>query len=71
MREPYGPLEITIDETNVIKGWHEALKLMNKGMKATFYMPSTLAYGSQQRSEIIKPNSILVFDMEIVDVLDK
>jgi FKBP-type peptidyl-prolyl cis-trans isomerase FkpA len=68
MREPYSPYDVTIDQTGVIKGWHEALKLMNKGAKATFYIPSTLAYGPQQRSEVIKANSILVFEMEVVDV---
>jgi len=67
-REPYEPYPVTIDQTSVIKGWHEALKLMNKGSKATFYIPSPLAYGSQQRSEVILPNTILVFDLEVVDV---
>lgn len=68
MREPYSPYDVTIDQTSVIKGWHEALKLMNKGSKATFYIPSTLAYGPQQRSEVIKPNSILVFELEVVEL---
>jgi len=67
-REPYTPYDVTIDQTGVIKGWHEALKLMNKGSKATIYVPSSLAYGPQQRSEIIKPNSVLVFDLEVVDL---
>ncbi len=67
-REPYEPYGVTIDQSSVMKGWHEALKLLNKGSKATVYIPSTLAYGPQQRSEIIKPNTILVFDMEIVDL---
>ncbi len=67
-REPYAPYDVIIDKTSVIKGWHEALKLINKGTKATFYIPSTLAYGPRQRSEIIKENSILVFDMELVDL---
>jgi FKBP-type peptidyl-prolyl cis-trans isomerase len=64
----YEPYEVTIDQANVIKGWHEALKLMNKGSKATFYMPSTLGYGAQQRSAIILPNSILVFELELIDL---
>lgn len=68
MREPYAPYDVVIDQTSVIKGWHEALKLMNKGSKATFYIPSTLGYGFQQRSEVIKANSILVFDMEVVEI---
>ena len=67
-REPYEPYPVTIDETSVIKGWHEALKLMNKGSKATFYIPSPLGYGTQQRSEVIQANTILVFEMEVVDV---
>jgi FKBP-type peptidyl-prolyl cis-trans isomerase len=64
----YAPYDVTIDQSQVIKGWHEALKLMSKGTKATFYIPSPLAYGAQQRGEVILPNTILVFDMEIVDV---
>lgn len=68
MREPYEPIEITIDSTSVIRGWHEALKLMNEGSKATFYIPSSLAYGAQQRSEVIKPNSILIFELEMIDL---
>jgi FKBP-type peptidyl-prolyl cis-trans isomerase FkpA len=64
----YTPYDVTIDQTGVIEGWHEALKHMNKGCKATFYMPSTLAYGPQQRSEVIKENSILVFDLEVTDI---
>jgi FKBP-type peptidyl-prolyl cis-trans isomerase FkpA len=68
MREPYAPYDVVIDQTSVIRGWHEALKLMNAGAKATFYIPSTLAYGPQQRSEVIKANAILVFDMEVVEL---
>ncbi|MBX2971026.1 MAG: FKBP-type peptidyl-prolyl cis-trans isomerase [Cyclobacteriaceae bacterium] len=65
---PYGPYEVTIDQTSVIKGWHEALKYLNAGAQGTFYIPSTLAYGPQQRSEVIKENSILVFDLEVLEV---
>ena len=67
-REPYEPYAVTIDQSQVIKGWHEALKLMNKGAKATVYIPSPLGYGAQQRSEVILPNTILVFEMEVVDL---
>jgi FKBP-type peptidyl-prolyl cis-trans isomerase len=66
----YGPFSVTIDRSNVIQGWHDALKTMNKGAKGTFYIPSTLAYGPQQRSAVIKPNSILVFELEAVDIKD-
>jgi FKBP-type peptidyl-prolyl cis-trans isomerase FkpA len=65
---PYEPYPVTIDQTSVIKGWHESLKLLSKGAQGTFYIPSTLAYGPQRRSEVIKENSILVFDLEMVEI---
>lgn len=68
---PYGPYEVTIDRSQVIMGWHEALKVMNKGAKATIFVPSGMAYGPRQQSEIIKPNEVLIFDLEVVDLKDK
>lgn len=67
-REPYTPFDVVVDRSNVIKGWHDALKVMNKGSKATFYIPSTLGYGPQRASEVIAENSILVFDIEMIDI---
>lgn len=64
----YAPYDVTIDQTSVIRGWHDAFKALKKGSKATVYIPSSLAYGPQRRSEVIKENSILVFDLEILDV---
>lgn len=55
----------------VIKGWTDGMKLLNKGAKARFYIPSPLAYGKQQQGPDIKPNSILMFDIEIADVLNR
>lgn len=67
-RYPYQPFEVTIDQSSVIQGWHLALKQMNKGAKGTFYIPSTLAYGRNRRSEKIKENEILIFDLEVLDI---
>jgi FKBP-type peptidyl-prolyl cis-trans isomerase len=55
----------------VITGWSDGLKLLSKGAKAKFYIPSSLAYGAQGAGQDIKPNSILVFDIEVADVLTK
>ncbi len=55
----------------VIKGWTDGLKMLNKGAKAKFYIPSPLAYGKQKVGEDIAANSILVFDIEVLDVLTK
>ena len=64
------PFELEIGKGRVIKGWDEGLLLLKKAAKATLYIPSTLAYGSQDRSPQIPANSILVFDVEILDVQD-
>lgn len=63
-----GTYTFVVDTQEVIKGWDVAGQLMNKGSKLTVYIPSPLAYGSQKRSEVIVENSILVFDMEMVDI---
>lgn len=67
---PYKPYDVVIDQSQVIAGWHEALKVLNKGAKATVFIPSALGYGPQRRSEIIKENTPLVFDLEVVELKD-
>ncbi|MBT8129869.1 MAG: FKBP-type peptidyl-prolyl cis-trans isomerase [Gammaproteobacteria bacterium] len=52
----------------VIKGWTEALQLMKVGDKWELYIPSDLAYGPAQRSELIQPNSTLVFELELLGI---
>jgi len=42
--------------------------LMNKGCKMTVYIPSSLGYGNQRKSQDIVENSVLAFDMEVVDI---
>jgi len=55
----------------VIKGWTDGLKLLNKGAKAKFYVPSVLGYGKQKVGEMIPESAILVFDIEVSNVLTK
>jgi len=56
----------------VMKGWTDGLSLLSKGAKAKFYIPSGLAYGAQGGAGgNIKPNDILIFDIEVLDVLTK
>jgi len=64
----YDPLQVPVGKGAVIQGWDEALRLMNKGCKMTVYIPSSLAYGDQKRSEDIIENSILAFDMEMIEI---
>ena len=55
--------------TQVIKGWTEALQLMKVGAKYRLFLPSELAYG-ENGPPGIGPNSVLVFDIELVSTKD-
>ncbi len=59
------PVTFKLDE--VIPGWTEGLQLMKEGEKSKFYIPSELAYGVQG-SRSIKPNSTLIFEVELLKV---
>jgi len=65
---PYEPIEFQVGTGRVIPGWDEGLQYLRKGSKAKLLIPSTLAYGDRQASEVIKANSVLVFDVEVTDV---
>lgn len=52
----------------VIKGWTEALQLMPIGSKWRLFLPPHLAYGSQQISAEIGPNSTLIFEVELLGI---
>jgi len=66
--EHMSPFVVTIGMGKVIKGWDEAVQLLNKGSKATVYIPSALAYGEKGAGDQIPPNSILVFDVELLNI---
>ena len=59
------PLEFPIGA--VIPGWTEMLKLMKVGEKVTAWIPSDLAYGPRGRGPQIPGNSMLIFEMELID----
>ncbi|MEM9672412.1 MAG: FKBP-type peptidyl-prolyl cis-trans isomerase [Bacteroidota bacterium] len=61
------PFGFVLGRQAVIAGWDEGIALLNKGAKATLYIPSPLAYGPQSMGPIAA-NSILIFDVELVDV---
>ncbi|MDD4514427.1 FKBP-type peptidyl-prolyl cis-trans isomerase [Massilibacteroides sp.] len=55
--------------TQVISGWVEALQLMNVGSKWRLFVPSDLAYGERGAGNAIEPNSTLIFDVELLDII--
>ncbi|WP_299665514.1 FKBP-type peptidyl-prolyl cis-trans isomerase [uncultured Polaribacter sp.] len=54
-----------------IPGFTEGLQLMKEGSKFKFFIPQDIAYGAQQRGADIKPFSALMFEVEILDILEK
>lgn len=55
--------------SQVIPGWVEALQLMPVGSRWRLFIPSKLAYGEQGAGEMIEPNSTLIFDVELLDIV--
>jgi FKBP-type peptidyl-prolyl cis-trans isomerase len=63
------PLYVDMSAYQVIPGWIDGLKLMQKGTKGKIIIPSYLAYGKNGRAPKIAPNSNLVFDIEVTDIV--
>ena len=55
--------------SGVIKGWTEALQLMTPGARYKLVIPPELGYGAQETGNI-PPNSTLVFDVELLEVIN-
>jgi FKBP-type peptidyl-prolyl cis-trans isomerase FkpA len=60
------PAEFPLD--HVIPGWTEGVQLMPVGSKFRFTIPAALAYGEQGAGSI-PPNSVLVFDVELLKII--
>lgn len=52
----------------VIPGWSEALPLMKVGAKWQLFVPAELAYGERGAGQAIGPNSVLIFDVELIKI---
>ncbi len=59
---------VSFPVNGVIPGWTEALQLMKVGSKYRLFIPSDLAYGERGAGSQIKPNSALIFDVELLSV---
>ncbi|MEA1885971.1 MAG: FKBP-type peptidyl-prolyl cis-trans isomerase [Bacteroidota bacterium] len=57
--------------STLIKGWAEGLQLMPEGSKFMFYIPYELGYGTRGAGQQIKPFSTLIFEVELLDVVNK
>lgn len=59
----------TFGVTQVISGWVEALQLMPVGSKWRLFIPANLAYGESGAGQSIEPNSALIFDVELLEIV--
>ncbi|MDN3666119.1 FKBP-type peptidyl-prolyl cis-trans isomerase [Algibacter miyuki] len=59
----------TFGVTQVIPGWTEGLQLMTVGSKYKFFVPQELGYGATPRGGKIKPFDVLVFDVELLEIV--
>jgi len=55
----------------VVPGFSEALQLMQKGGEYRVWIPSDLAYGESSPGELVPPNSLLVFDVTLLDFISE
>ena len=62
------PISFALNQ--VIKGWTEGVPLMNTGSKWRFFIPSQLAYGDREVSAQIGPNCTLIFEVELIDIVN-
>ncbi len=55
----------------VVQGWQQGIPLYKEGGKGTIYIPSGLGYGPRGAGKDIPPNSVICFDIELLDVMDQ
>ena len=65
------PFQCVIGTGRVIKGWDQGLMGMKVGGKRKLFVPAHLAYGERQVGAHIQPNSNLLFEIELLEVLTR
>lgn len=62
------PITFTINKDALIAGWKEGVALMHEGEKSRLFIPSYLGYGTIGQEPLIKPNTDLILEIEILKV---
>lgn len=65
------PFQCVIGTGRVIKGWDQGLMGMQVGGTRRLSVPAHLAYGERQMGPLIPPNSDLMFEIELLEVLTR
>lgn len=64
------PFQFQVGKGQVIPGWDEGVSTMKVGDKVKLVIPSYLAYGPRGASNVIPPYAPLVFEVELLDVIE-
>lgn len=65
------PFSFQVGVGQVIRGWDEGLMKMKVGEKGTLFIPSGMAYGPQGSGQLIPPNSVLKFEVELLGISEQ
>ena len=62
------PTVFTVNQ--IIQGWSEVLQLMKTGSNWKVFIPPELAYGENSRNPSIPPNALLIFEIELIEIVE-
>ncbi|MEO0582963.1 MAG: FKBP-type peptidyl-prolyl cis-trans isomerase [Bacteroidota bacterium] len=65
------PFVVPVGQQQVIRGWDIGLSLFPVGSKGTLYIPPELGYGTRGAGNVIPPNASLMFEIEMLEVMDE
>ncbi len=63
------PFQFVLGKGIVIKGWDLGLQDMKINEQRCLVIPPQLAYGNRRIGNIIKPNSTLIFEVKLLEIL--
>lgn len=65
------PFETVLSSRKVIQGWFQGVRGMKVGGKRKLFVPSELGYGERQIGDKIPPHSNLIFEIELLEALNR